>query len=100
MSVGGRDDGAGGQKGDDGAGGDVAVFGRGSQLGESLEESVNHVPSSQLRVPGESFTLTGRVGLLDGHDTIKGAASVYTSSRLKGTSNGDGNGLSPSEARM
>ena len=52
VTVRGRDDGAGGQKGDDGAGGDVAVFGRGSQLGESLEDSVNHILSSQLRVPG------------------------------------------------
>lgn len=49
---------------------------------------------------GMIFTLTGRVGLLVGQDTMKGAASVYTSSRVKGTSNGDGNGLSESEARM
>ena len=46
------------------------------------------------------FTLTGRVGLLDGQDTMKGAARVYTSSRVKGTSNGDGKGLSVSEARI
>lgn len=38
--------------------------------------------------------------MLDGQDTMNGAASVYTSSRVKGTSNGVGNGLSPSEARM
>ena len=49
---------------------------------------------------GNDFTLTGRVGLLDGQDTMKGAASVYTSFRVNGTSNGDGNGLSESDARM
>ena len=49
---------------------------------------------------GNLFTLTGSVGLLDGQDVMNGAASVYTSSRVKGTSNGDGNGLSPREARM
>ena len=31
---------------------------------------------------------------------MNGAASVYTSFSDKGTSNGDGKGLSPSEARM
>ena len=44
--------------------------------------------------------MTGRVGLLEGQDTMNGAASVYTSFSDKGTSNGDGNGLSPSEARI
>ena len=38
--------------------------------------------------------------MLEGQDTMNGAASVYTSFSDKGTSNGDGNGLSPSEARM
>lgn len=45
-------------------------------------------------------TLTGKAGLLAGQETMNGAASVYTSSNVKGTSNGDGNGLSPNEARM
>lgn len=39
FSVGGGDDGAGGEKGDLGAGGDVAVAGGGNELGEGLGES-------------------------------------------------------------
>ena len=93
------DDGAGGQQGDYGARGDVAVAGRGNELGERLGRLVLAVIVVAWGF-GKRVTLTGRVGLLDGHDTMKGAASVYTSSRDRGTSNGDGNGLSPSEARM
>lgn len=44
--------------------------------------------------------LTGSFTLLDGQETIKGAAKVYTSLRERGTSNGDGKGTSPIAARM
>lgn len=62
------------------------------------------IPSSSSRIAGEMIkrTLTGRVGLVDGHEpgTMNGAASVYTSSKVKGTSKGDGKGLSLSDARI
>lgn len=44
--------------------------------------------------------LTGSGALVEGHETMNGAASVYTSFKLNGTSNGEGKGLCFKLARM